>query len=165
MRADSLTALIEPVVAGFGCELWGIERLSQGQRATIKIYIDRQEGVDVEDCARVSRQVSALLDVEDPLPGGYTLEVSSPGLDRRFFSVQQLAAYTGARLKVRLKESLDGQRNFVGSLQGLEDGQLLLLTGEDGREAAECRLPFDQVERAQMVPDFGASQQAGGRAQ
>lgn len=154
MQADRLTELVRPVVAGFGCELWGIEQFSQGQRATLKIYIDREggAGVDVEDCARVSRQLSSLLDVEDPLPGGYTLEVSSPGLDRRFFSVQQLAGYTGAQLKVRLKDALDGQRNFTGSLTGLVDGQLRL--AGDGHEYL---FPFEAIERASAVPDFAGA--------
>ena len=79
---DQLTEMIQPVVEGMGCELWGIERESSGSNSTIKVYIDAEQGVDIEDCARISRQVSSLLDVEEPLLGGYTLEVSLPKLTR-----------------------------------------------------------------------------------
>jgi len=92
--SDQLNELIQPVVEAMGCELWGIEQLSMGRYSTVKIYIDSKKGVDIEDCAKVSRQVSSLLDVEDPVNGEYTLEVSSPGLNRRLFKLDHYAAFT-----------------------------------------------------------------------
>ena len=93
--SDQLSELIQPVVEAMGCELWGIEQLSMGRHSTIKIYIDAEKGIGIEDCAKVSRQVSSLLDVEDPVNGEYTIEVWSPGLDRRLFKLDHYAAFIG----------------------------------------------------------------------
>jgi ribosome maturation factor RimP len=86
-KQEQLHALIAPVAASLGCELWGLEYLTQGRYTTLRIYIDRQEGgVSLEDCEKVSRQVSSVMDVEDPIDGEYTLEVSSPGMDRPLYT-------------------------------------------------------------------------------
>ena len=108
--SDQLNELIQPVVEAMGCKLWGIERLSMGRYSTVKIYIDSKVGVDIEDCAKVSRQVSSLLDVEDPVNGEYTLEVSSPGLNRRLFNLDHYAAFIGSAVRIRLKRPYEGQR-------------------------------------------------------
>ena len=106
--SEQIEEMIEPVVNGLGCQLWGIEKLSQGKYSVLKIYIESEKGIDVDDCARVSRQVSALLDVEDPFKGNYTLEVSSPGLDRRLFKLNQFDSYKGAQVKLSLRRPYEG---------------------------------------------------------
>ena len=124
--SDQLSELIQPVVEAMGCELWGIEQLSMGRYSTVKIYIDSKKGVDIEDCAKVSRQVSSLLDVEDPVNGEYTLEVSSPGLNRRLFKLDHYAAFTGSEVRIRLKRPYDGQRKYSGQLRGGEGDEIIL---------------------------------------
>lgn len=146
--SDQLTEMIQPVVEGLGCELWGIEKLSMGRYSTLKVYIESPNGISVEDCARVSRQVSSLLDVEDPISGEYTLEVSSPGMDRRLFSLEQFAAYAGADVRLKLKRAYDGKRKFTGQLRGIEGDEVIL-----GKNEEEILFPFEVIERANVVPE------------
>ena len=148
--SDKLNDLIRPVVEGLGCELWGIENLSMGRHSTLKIYIDSPRGIDIEDCARISRQVSSLLDVEDPVAGEYTLEVSSPGLDRRLFQLEQYPAFVGSDIQVRLKRPFDGRRKFSGQLRGVEGDEVVI-----GIDDEEIIFPYEEIERANIVPgDF-----------
>lgn len=147
--SEQLEEMIEPVVNGLGCQLWGIEKLSQGKYSVLKIYIDAEKGIDVDDCARVSRQVSALLDVEEPLKGDYTLEVSSPGLDRRLFKLEQFDNYKGAQVKLSLRRPYEGRRRFTGILCGIEEKDVVLRS--DSNE--EILFPFEQIERANIIPD------------
>ena len=146
---ETLQTLIEPVVNGLGSRLWGIEYLTRGKSTTLKIYIDADQGINVEDCARVSRQVSSLLDVEDPIPGRYTLEVSSPGLDRRLFTKAQFAEFASARIRVSLKRPFEGRRRYTGLLGGIEGDDVVLHTGEE----EEYMFPLDLVDRANIIPD------------
>lgn len=150
---DRLKVMIEPIVAGLGCELWGIELLAQGNQPTLKIYIDSPSGIGVEDCARVSRQVSSLLDVEEPLKGKYLLEVSSPGMDRNLYTLEQFREYLGANVKIRLRSPFEGRRNFSGQVCGVEDGDVVLRVDDN-----EYLLPFDAIDRASIIPDFGGSE-------
>lgn len=146
---ERLQQVIEPVVEGLGCELWGIEFGGAGHRAYLKVFIDSEEGIDIDDCERVSRQVSSVLDVEDPVPGQYTLEVSSPGLDRRFFYPEQYAEFAGAMVAVKLRQPVGGRRKLKGELGAVDDsGVQVFVDGE------EFRLPFDAIERANLVPEF-----------
>lgn len=144
-----LKELIQPVVEGLGFELWGLEYLSQGKHSVLKIYIDAEKGIDVDDCAAVSRQVSSLLDVEDPLSGKYTLEVSSPGMDRRLFELAQFEMYKGAEVKVNLRQPFEGKRKFKGILCGVEDGDIVIRLGDE-----EILLPLAEIDRAQVIPVF-----------
>lgn len=146
---SELNSLIEPVVEALGCKLWGIEQLSLGRHSMLKIYIDAPKGIGVEDCARVSRQVSSLLDVEDPVSGRYTLEVSSPGLDRRLFRLEQYADFIGSDLKIRLKRPYEGMRKFSGQLKGIEGDEVIL-----GRDDEEYIFPYEEIERANIVPNI-----------
>ena len=146
---DQLTELIQPVVEGLGCELWGIERLTTGRFSTLKIYIDMEEGVDIEDCTRVSRQVSGLLDVEEPVSGEYTLEVSSPGMDRRLFRLGQFKAFVGSRVRIQLRRPYEGQRKYSGRLKGVEGDQVTL-----DLDDREILFPFETIEKANVVPEF-----------
>ncbi|MFN2308114.1 MAG: ribosome maturation factor RimP [Gammaproteobacteria bacterium] len=145
-----LQALLEPAVTALGCELVGVEYRPSGKQGLLRVYIDRPEGITVEDCSAVSYQVSGLLDVEDPIPGHYTLEVSSPGLDRPLFQARDFERFAGQQVKLRLRFPLEGQRNFGGRLQGLR-GQEVVIEAPDGRQVS---LPLDQVEQARLVPDL-----------
>ncbi|MCL4161171.1 UNVERIFIED_CONTAM: hypothetical protein GTU68_020966 [Idotea baltica] len=132
-----------------GCELWGLEYLAQGKHAMLRIYIEKEDGVQVEDCEKVSRQVSAVLDVEDPIQSAYTLEVSSPGMDRLLFEKPQYEAFLGAQLKVRLRTNFEGRRNFSGVLAALEEDEVVLRA-----EDQEYVFPIESIDRAQVVPTF-----------
>ena len=147
--SDQLNELIQPVVEAMGCELWGIEQLSMGRYSTVKIYIDSKKGVDIEDCTKVSRQVSSLLDVEDPMNGEYTLEVSSPGLNRRLFKLDHYSAFIGSEVRIRLKRPYEGKRKYSGQLRGVEGGEIIL-----GHQDEEILFPFEEIERANVVPSI-----------
>ncbi len=148
--AIALEEMIEPVVRTLGFELWGLEQLSQGKYSVLKIYIDKEDGIDVEDCATVSRQVSSLLDVEEPISGNYTLEVSSPGLDRRLFRLEQFDAFKGSRIKFSLRSAFEGRRKFEGLLTGVEEDEVVVrLT-----ETEEVLFPFEDIDKANVVPDI-----------
>ncbi|MDI5933300.1 ribosome maturation factor RimP [Halomonas kalidii] len=145
----ALHALIEPVVTAMGFELWGTDFLSQGKHSRLVIYIDHEEGVSVDDCADVSRQVSAVLDVEDPIRGEYRLEVSSPGMDRPLFTLDQFERYRGHEVKLKLRAPYEGRRKFQGLLAGIENDEVLLqLDGE------EYCFPIDSIDQAHIVPRF-----------
>ena len=145
--SPAIKAIVEPVVTGLGFELVGVEHLAQGRHSLLRIYVDSDAGITVENCADVSRQLSAVLDVEDPLPGEYTLEVSSPGLARPLFELADFERFAGQRVKIQLAVPLNGQRKFKGSLNGVENNNVLLM--EDDREHS---LPFEQIVKASLVP-------------
>jgi ribosome maturation factor RimP len=150
MRNDSIAELLRPTIEDMGCELWGVDLMTQGRHGLLRVYIDREEGVTVDDCERVSRQISTLLDVEDPIQGAYTLEVSSPGLDRQLFEKQQFEKYAGAKVKIRLRTNYEGRRNFTGLLQGVESDEVILRMDQD-----ELIFPLESIEKASVVPEFG----------
>lgn len=145
-RTQALHALFEPVVQALGCQLWGLEYTAQGKFSVLRVYIDKEEGVDVEDCARVSRQLSSVMDVEDPISGEYTLEVSSPGLDRPLFSVAQFEACIGHRARVQLRQRFENRRNFKGIIRAVEDDEVILVVGDD-----QYTLPFEWIEKANII--------------
>ena len=145
-----LLNLIGPVVAGLGYELAGVEHLPQGHHSLLRIYIDNPDGgVTVSDCEKVSRQVSAIFDVEDPIAGRYSLEVSSPGLDRLLFSEKDYERFTGREIKVQLATPLDGRRKMTAKLLGIASG---LITVEFEGETKQ--FSFDDVEKARLVPEL-----------
>ena len=147
MGETGLSKLIEPVVQELGCELWGIEKLQQGRQVVLKIYIESADGINVDDCARVSRQVSAILDVEDPIPGEYMLEVSSPGVERRLFKPEHFNVCKGEKVQITLRQAFDGRRKFKGLLCGLE-GEEVVIRVDDAQEIV---LPMDSIERARVL--------------
>lgn len=155
-RNAQLTELLRPVVESLECELWGLEYIAQGRSATLRIYIDRPEvGVLLEDCERVSRQVSAVLDVEDPIQSNYTLEVSSPGMDRPLYTLEQYAQFAGEEITVRLRHPYEGRRKFRGRLQGVE-GQDVILAAED----EEYLFPIESIDKANVIPNFSGADEA-----
>ena len=127
-------------------ELWGVELLQQGRYSLLRVYIEREEGVTIEDCEKVSRQVSALLDVEDPIAGEYTLEVSSPGVDRPLFSVEQYAKYVGSEVNLKLRRAVDGRRKFKGQIIKVSGDIVGLLV-----EGTEYDLEYSDIEKASIV--------------
>jgi len=147
--AKQLQALLEPSVAALGYELLGIEHLSQGRHSLLRIYIDSPDGITVEDCERVSHQVSGVLEVEDPIKGAYTLEVSSPGLDRPLFKPEHYERFVGEQVQVRLVRPQDGRRKFKGQLTGLRDGNVVL--DVDGHEVV---LAWEDIDKAHLVPQW-----------
>lgn len=137
---------IAPAIEAMGLELWGVEYLRQGRRATLRVFIDCLSGVTLDDCERVSRQVGAILDVEDPIKGEYTLEVSSPGIDRPLFTPPQFERYIGAEVNVRLSVPLDGRRRFRGVLEQAGADRIALLV-----EGGRIEMPHADIERAGLV--------------
>ncbi len=142
--------MLGPTVEGLGCRLWGVEYLAQGRQSLLRVYIDRDEGVSVDDCERVSRQISAVLDVEEPLSGSYTLEVSSPGMDRALFRPEQFAESVGESVDLRLTVPFEGRRRVAGRLVGFEDDEVIVQLDDH-----EFLIPLENVQRARIVPDFG----------
>jgi ribosome maturation factor RimP len=146
-REQKIEALLEPTVEALGFELWGLEYLSQGRHTLLRLYIDRENGVTVDDCAEVSRHVSGVLDVEDPITGEYTLEVSSPGVDRLLFRLDHYRTYVGEWIELRLRTPFEGRRKFKGTLKGIE-GEDVVVQVDDH----EFLLPHSAIDRAQVRP-------------
>ena len=144
---SALRARLASGVAALGFELIEAELSGGRQHRTLRVYIDGPQGVSVDDCAAVSRQLSALLDVEDPIPGSYTLEVSSPGLDRPLVTPADFRRFQGAMIRVRLASALDGRRNFTGRL--LETTPEVVVMQVDHER---FNLPLAAIERARLVP-------------
>jgi len=136
-------------VESLGYELWGIELSNQGKSIKFRMYIEKDNGVDVEDCALVSNHVSDMLDLEGFVSESYTLEVSSPGLDRVLFDETQYKTYVGHAVEVRLLRLFDGQRNFVGILKGVEEDCLVLQINEQ-----EYLFPNEEIRKIRLVPVF-----------
>lgn len=151
---EVLNALIEPLLESMGYELVGIEYRPNPKNTLLRIYIDSPSGVTVDDCGRVSHQVSGVLDVEDPIAGRYTLEVSSPGLDRPIYKSADYQRFAGERIKLRLQGALDGRRRISGILRGLRDDQVVV--DENG---IEITVPLSQIDKANL--DLEATPRGG----
>ena len=124
-----LIQILEPTITAMGYEFVGLEHLGQGRHSILRIYIDSEKGVGLDDCERVSRQVSALLDVEDPIKGEYNLEVSSPGLERPLFTAEQFNRFQGHEVKVRILTPINKQRKFRGFIKKVVDDEITLECG------------------------------------
>ena len=147
---DRLRQALEPVVTSLGCDLWGLELQMGGKRKLLRIYIDREEtGVDIDDCEKVSRQASAILDVEDLIRGEYVLEVSSPGMDRPLYELDQYARYLGEQISLRLRFPYEGRRNYKGLLKAVEGDEIVLVATDN-----EFLFPVEGIERANLIPQF-----------
>jgi ribosome maturation factor RimP len=144
---DELIRLLQPAVEALGYELVEIEYSGSGDGALVRVYIDTPRGVGLEDCERVSHAVSGVLDVEDPVPGHYRLEVSSPGLDRVLRTPEHFARFVGNRVKVQLALPIDGRRRFTGAL--VEAGDEGVTLEVDG---SRVLLAYQQIQKARLVP-------------
>ncbi len=148
-KSEQLEMLIAPVVTGLGFELWGIEYLSQGRHTVLRVFIDSEDGIHVDDCAAVSRQLSGVFDVEDPIAGEYNLEVSSPGMDRPLFTLSHYERYVGHKVQIRLRVPFEGRRKFSGLLKGVEGDEVVVEVDNH-----EYLLPIDSIDKANIVPQF-----------
>lgn len=148
-KLEQLQALLAPVIEALGYQCWGIEFIAQGRHSVLRVFIDHENGILIEDCEKVSRQLSGVLDVEDPISAEYTLEVSSPGMDRPLFTLEQFAKHAGELVKIRLRGSFEGRRNFQGLLRGIEDQDVVVLVDDH-----EYLLPVDMIDKANIVPVF-----------
>ena len=142
---ETLLRIIEPAVNGLGYGL--VELEFQGK--LLRLYIDQPQGVTLDDCEKVSRQISAVLDVADPISGAYTLEVSSPGLDRPLRKPEDFSAQSGKRARIELTLPLNGRRRFTGTLRGVENAEVLIEV-----DGVVLRLPFAQIGKARLAPEF-----------
>jgi ribosome maturation factor RimP len=148
-KEQQLQAILAPPVTALGYEFWGLEFHTHARQTMLRVFIDRAEGINVDDCALVSRQLSAVLDVEDPIAVEYTLEVSSPGMDRPLFTLEQFTRYIGEQVKVRLRTPFEGRRNFAGRLHGVEADEVVIADGDH-----EYLLPIEMIDKAHVVPQF-----------
>ncbi|HET6604404.1 MAG TPA: ribosome maturation factor RimP [Xanthomonadaceae bacterium] len=151
-RADEITALLAPATASLGLELLGVEWAPSSSRSLLRLYIDAPgRAVTLEDCEAVSREVEAVLDVHDPIKGRYTLEVSSPGLDRPLFTAAQFERHLGEQVRLTLALPVDGRRRLSGRIVAVEGGTVVLAAAE-----GEVRIDSGVIEMARIVPDFAA---------
>jgi ribosome maturation factor RimP len=144
---DELLRLLEPAVSALGYELVELEFAPAGSGGVLRLYIDAPPGITLDDCERVSRHVSVVLESEDPIPGHYTLEVSSPGLDRILRTRAHFERFVGSRVKIQLGAPLDGRRRFTGTLLEVRDEGVVV--DVDGQPTP---LGFAQIQRARLVP-------------
>ena len=145
---EELAELLEPGVNALGYELADLEVNVGRGRGLIRLFIDREDGITLEDCERVSHQVSGILDVEDPIKDDYVLEVSSPGLDRRLVKTEHFERFRGSRIKVRLRRLVDGRRRLSGKLVS-NDEQTITVEAGDGERV----IPREEIETVRLVPE------------
>mgnify|MGYP001157576754 FL=1 len=146
-KQQQLTELLKQSVISLGLVLWAIEIVGRANRSTLRLVIDHPDRqVTVEDCEAVSRQVSRILDVEDPLPERYTLEVSSPGIERALHKLEHFEQFVGYQARVKLKVPFEGRKNYSGVIAGVENQAVLLQQGE-----TEYEFPAEHIERGQLV--------------
>ena len=149
MSVQKLTELLQPLVEDLGYEFIGLEYNSNPKHSVLRIYIDQDGGVGIEDCEAVSREVAALLDVKDPIRSQYNLEISSPGLDRPLFTPAHYAEFAGCEAQVTLFAPRDGRRKFKGRLLSADKQGVCM--EQDG---VEVTLDFDNIAKAKLVPDY-----------
>lgn len=148
MTSDELQKLLEPSVERLGYELADLEMRLSGKGGLIRLTIDQPDGIDLDDCEKVSHAVSALLDVEDPVPGNYNLEVSSPGLDRKLTKVEHFQRFEGETVKITMRFPIAGRRRFRGTLVSSDDENIVVEV--DGETHS---LPLATLDTARLVPD------------
>jgi ribosome maturation factor RimP len=147
-KIDQITVLLTPLIADLGFDLQGCEFVPQSRRGVLRIFVEKSDGSNIalDDCAKLSRPIGALLDVENVFPGGYYLEVSSPGLDRRLFTLEQCARFIGKKIKCQLWQAIEGRKNVVGLLQTIIETKLVIVA-----EEITLTVPFDQIKKANLV--------------
>jgi len=148
VTGDELAKLLEPTVVRLGYELADLEVRLGGKGGVVRVFIDKPDGIGLDDCEKVSRAVSAILDVEDPVPGNYDLEVSSPGLDRKLTKVEHFQRFMGETVKVSLRFPKEGRRRFRGTLVSADDENIVV--DVDGESHS---LALSMIDTARLVPD------------
>jgi ribosome maturation factor RimP len=149
LSVQKLNELLQPLVEELGYEFVGLEYNSNPKHSVLRIYIDHENGVGIEDCEAVSRETAALLDVKDPIRSRYNLEVSSPGLDRPLFTPAHYSEFTGCEAQINLFAPQDGRRKFSGPI--LSAGESSVTIEQDG---SEVTLDFDNIAKAKLIPDY-----------
>ena len=155
--SSPLYKMLDSSISGLGYELLGFEQIQDAGESVLRIYIDHENGIVVDDCGIVSRHISGVLDVEDLVKGQYYLEVSSPGLDRPLFKLAHYAKFSGSVAKIKLSRMLDGRRKFQGELRGVdEQNVIIVLPGPTGHEedTQEVSIPFNMIDSGRIVPDL-----------
>lgn len=147
MTGDELRKLLEPTVERLGYELIDLEARLGGRNGVLRVYIDRPEGIGLDDCEKVSLAISALLDVEDPVPGHYNLEVSSPGLDRKLTKSEHFQRFEGQTLKVHMRFPIEGRKRFRGTLLASDDENIVVEV-----DGVSHTLPLATIDTARLVP-------------
>lgn len=145
-----LVPIVEPVIVGMGYEFWGLECQVSSNTAQVRIFIDHGEGISLDDCSRVSQQLSAVLDVEDPVEVPYTLEISSPGINRKLFTIEQMKAAIGSKVKVKTTWPINERRNIRGMLTAANDEQLTVVT----QEGEEFLVPIEAIKNTKLDLDI-----------
>ncbi|HRJ53366.1 MAG TPA: ribosome maturation factor RimP [Candidatus Thiothrix moscowensis] len=156
---EQLDTLINTTVTGLGYDLWGYEYRPQQESALLRVFIDAEDGITVDDCGKVSNQLSAALDVDDLIPVAYILEVSSPGMDRVLFVPAHFARYLGEQIKVRTRLPVEKRRNFVGKLLEVDDEKISMQV-----EGNRYTIPHDIIDRARLVLDIRPQRKGGKHA-
>lgn len=146
MIKNEIEEMLNPLITELCYELWGCEYLSQGKHSLLRVYIDKENGIHIEDCELVSKQISAFLDVEDPIQGNYSLEVSSPGIPRHLFYQEQYERYKGNEIQVKLFKPVNGSRKYKGTIVSAANGILTLKVGEE-----ELQLQFSHIVKANLI--------------
>jgi len=144
-----LWELFEPVVEGMGYDLIEIEHFPNPKHGVLRLYIDKANGVNIDDCTEVSRQISALIDVEDPVRGQFNLEVSSPGMDRPLRKLRDFQRFAGSLVTLKTAVPMDGQRNFKGKLLQATEETVVIET-----DTEEISIPMRSIDKARVVPEF-----------
>lgn len=146
---QQLQDLLEPLIGTLGYQLWGLDFSAHGKRKLLRVYIDSPKGIGVDDCAVTSRQISSVLDVEDPISGEYMLEVSSPGMDRPLFNAGQFELFIGQVVKVKLATPFEGRKHFKGVLSQVDSNEARVVVAD-----IEYSLPMELIEKANVVPQY-----------
>ncbi len=146
---EKIQNLLEPTISSMGFEFWGCEYLAAGKHSTLRVYIDKPEGITVDDCGKVSHQVSAIMDVEDPISSAYMLEVSSPGVDRPLFKPEHFQMQKGRKIKVKSSIPVMGRKNFKGSLVAVNDDGIEIEVDNEIYEIA-----FVLIDKANLEVEF-----------
>ncbi len=143
-------AMFEPVVSGLGYELAGLEYRPNPNYGLLRIYINKDGGINVDDCATVSRQISGILDVEDPIPGHYNLEVSSLGINRPLFKLADYEKFAGQKAKIQLDSLYQGRRKFNCIISGVNKGSGIIILEENGET---FEVPFERISKARLIQE------------
>jgi len=156
--AERINRIAEGIAADQGVEMVHAEIAGAKRDSVVRVYIDKEGGVGIEDCSRFSGAMEELLDAEDVIPWAYVLEISSPGIERQLYSLKDFVRFTGELAKIKTKAELEGQKNFVGRIEAVEDNDIVF----DDRTAGQVRITFDNVDKANLKIDlakeFGGQQ-------
>lgn len=148
-KHNELIELLEPVVTALGYEMLGVEYFKQKDRSMLRLYVDHADGITIEDCTRVNHQVIGVLDVHDPIKEKYNLEISSPGLDRPLFTLEQFQRFLGQEVKIKLREKVDERRKITGVIKEIEETAVLI-----SEAGVEYLISADVIDSAHLVPKF-----------